>query len=146
MDNPFKPKQQGTSALTIMHDFVNLIDSSAPRMDEIGKQAIARLASKVDLNVPDNDQQQVITKASDWITNSLVGLVNGSEDNVYLRGAALGLTAGVGAVLLPAGMGAQAYGAAHSNKKKLFTIGLYVVGGIIAALVSKKMQEGNNYY
>jgi hypothetical protein len=133
----------GATTLTILHEIVRLIDKNAPRMDELGKQAIAKIASKAGLNVPDDDQAYLISTGSELISNglfySLVG--EGNDENVLLKGAALGLTAGVGAVLLPNEMGLDGSASNRTTKTKLLTIGLYLVGGVVAALVSQRLKE-----
>ena len=135
----------GATTLTILHEIVRLIDHDAPRMDELGKQAISRIASKAGMNVPHDDQAYLISTASELISNglfySLVG--EGGKENVWLKGAALGLTAGIGAVVLPDKVGLNGGASNRTTKTKLLTVGLYLVGGMIAALVSKKLQERN---
>lgn len=135
----------GATTLTILHEIVRLIDDKAPRMDELGKQAIANIASKAGMDVPHDDQAYLIATASDLVSNglyySLVG--EGEDDKVWLKGAVLGLTAGVGAVMLPQKMGLDGSATNRSTKTKLLTVGIYLIGGIMAAFVSKKLEERN---
>ncbi len=135
----------GATALTILHEFVRLIDKDAPRMDELGMEAISKLASKIGIDVPKKDQLYFITTASELISNGLFYSMIGSGDkeNTVLRGAALGLTAGIGAIALPGKMGLDERASTRTNKTKIMTVALYLVGGIVASLVSNKLQERN---
>lgn len=133
----------GATTLTILHEIIRFLDRDAPRMDELGKQAIANIASKAGMDVPDDDQAYLIATASELISNglfyTLVG--EGKQESVLLKGAVLGLTAGVGAVVLPDKLGLDGSASKRTTKTKLMTVGLYLVGGMIAALVSKKLQD-----
>jgi len=77
--------------------------------------------------------------AGDIISNSLfysfAGI--GQKENALTRGAALGLAAGLGAVLLPKPMGLNDRPSNKSLETKIMTVGLYVVGGLVAAGVMK---------
>lgn len=133
----------GATTLTILHEIVRFIDNDAPRMDELGKQAIAKIFSKFNLDVPDEDQLYLITSASELISNglfySLLGA--GAKENALVRGALLGLTAGAGAVFLPGKLGLDNSASDRTLKTKVMTVAWYVIGGIIAAAVTQKLEE-----
>jgi len=142
-ESVFEAGLAGATTLTILHEFVRLIDRDAPRMDELGKQAIAKLASKAGIDVPDEDKLYLITTVSELISNglffSLIGKVH--KENAIVRGAALGLIAGIGAITLPDKLGLDERASTRTTKTKWMTVGLYLIGGIVASLVSNKLQE-----
>jgi hypothetical protein len=65
----------------------------------------------------------------------------GKRENVMTRGALLGLAAGLGAVLLPEPLGLNPRHSNRSVQTQLMTVGLYVIGGIVAAAVMKKVAK-----
>jgi hypothetical protein len=142
-ESVFEAGLAGATTLTILHEFVRLIDRDAPRMDELGKHAIAKLASKAGIDVPDDDKLYLITTVSELISNglffSLIGKAH--KENAIIRGAALGLTAGIGAITLPKKLGLDERASTRTTKTKWMTVGLYLIGGIVASLVSNKLQE-----
>lgn len=133
------------SLLSILQKIVRMIDRTAPRLDEVGKHNIAKLADKADMNVPEQDMNYLINTASEKVSDKLVTLFGHSpEDNILLKGAALGLTAGVGAVLLPGHHQMFEVGNTDNTKNKLLTIGVYILGGIAASYISKQLNKQNN--
>jgi hypothetical protein len=133
----------GATTLTILHEVVRMIDRDAPRMDEIGKEALRKLLKKLNLDIPDEDILHVLTTGTELLANglfySLVGA--GDKDNVYAKGAILGLAAGVGAVMLPDKLGLDNRASNRTTKTKLMTIAWYLIGGIVASAVAKKLEE-----
>lgn len=133
----------GATTLTILHEIVRKLDPDAPRMDELGMQGIAKVMKKVNLDVPDKDQLYLMSIALDLLSNGLFYTLAGAgnKDNVYLRGAVLGLTAGVGAVTLPSVVGLDNAASDRTPKTKFLTIAYYLIGGIVASAVTKRLQE-----
>jgi hypothetical protein len=141
----------GASALTILHEIVRRNDADAPRMDKMGMEATAKLLRKVNIEPPSEKKLYLFTLAGDIISNSLYysKVASGSKKQVWMNGALMGLTAGLGAVYLPNKLGLNEGNSGRSNKTKLLTVGLYVVGGLVAAataslLTSKKKTKMPN--
>jgi hypothetical protein len=125
----------GAAALTLMNEGVKKINSNAPRLDLLGQNAVAKFMKGNDML--SKTAQQFFPMAGDLISNSLFyGMARGSSPaNTMLRGALLGLGAGVGAVALPEVMGLDPKPTNKTNETKLMTIAWYVVGGLVAAAV-----------
>ena len=133
----------GATTLTILHEIVRQLDADAPRMDELGMQALARVFKKLDLEVPDKDKLYLLSTAVELLSNGLFYTLAGAgnKDNVWLRGSLLGLAAGIGAVVLPGKLGLDESASSRTAKTKLMTIGWYLIGGIVASAVSKRLEE-----
>ena len=70
----------------------------------------------------------------------------GGKKGVWLRGALLGLGAGIAAVVLPKPLGLPEESSNKTTATKLMTIGLYLIGGIVAAATTQLVdnaQENN---
>jgi hypothetical protein len=131
----------GACALTLLNEGVKKIDSNAPRLDLLGQNAMAKLM-KGNTVIPQT-ARQIAPLAGDLVTNSLYyAMARGSNNgNTFLRGALLGLTAGVGALTLPQTMGLDSSPTTRSNKTKLMTIGWYLIGGLVAAAVINALNK-----
>ena len=130
----------GAVALNILHETARRIVPHAPRMDVIGMRALARSLRGLDQEVPPRDELFNWTLVGDLASNavyySLVGL--GDEDGLWFRGAALGAAAGVGGAFLPPrmGLGRQP---GETPATLVMTITWYLVGGIVAAMVARRL-------
>ena len=133
----------GATTLTILHEIVRQLDKNAPRMDEIGMQALTKVFKKINVDVPEKDMLYLLTTVLELITNgvfySLVGA--GNKENVWLRGSVLGLAAGIGAVVLPDKLGLDDRATNRTGETKFLTIVWYLIGGIVAAAVTQKIAE-----
>ncbi|MEO6069239.1 MAG: hypothetical protein ABIN57_04050 [Chitinophagaceae bacterium] len=138
----------GAAALTLLHETIRHQDSDAPRMDLLGMSALSKLLHKLDTTPPGRDKLYLMTMTGDLLSNTIyysaAGL--GGQKNVWLNGAFLGLSAGLGAVLLPKPMRLNEGYSGRTTKTKIITVGLYLFGGLVsAATISllKKLNNGN---
>jgi hypothetical protein len=133
----------GACALTLIHESARQVIPSAPRMDILGKRAIAKSMRWLDREPPAEDRLHNITLAGDIISNSayysLIGL--GKPEGALLRGAILGLAAGVGGVLLPEPLGLGNAPSARTPQTKAMTVAWYLAGGIVAALTYRALSK-----
>ena len=68
----------------------------------------------------------------------------GGEKGVWLRGALLGLVAGVSAVILPKPLGLPQEPSNKTTGTQLMTIGLYLMGGLIAAAITQLVDSAES--
>ena len=133
----------GALALTALHETLRRINSKAPRMDKLGMQSISKSLKAVDVSVPKKATLFKITMAGDVLANtfyySLAGI--GDKENMLVKGAVLGVAAGLGGVYLPKPMGLNPKPSARTTATKLMTIGLYLFGGVVASLTSQLIEE-----
>lgn len=133
----------GAITLTLIHETVRRSISNAPRMDLLGMEAIAKTLDSVDAEVPKEDKLFKITMAGDIVSNalyySLTGI--GKGEQAVLRGAFLGLAAGIGAVYLPKPLGLNAAPAGRTIQTKVMTFALYTIGGVVAGFIGELIEN-----
>jgi len=127
----------GATALTLLHESIRRVDPDAPRMDLLGMNALSNILKSMHTKPPTSNKLYWITMAGDMVSNSVyysaVGI--GDKKNVWLRGAFLGLSAGIGAVLLPKPLGLNESYSNRTTETKVLTVGLYLFGGLLTAAV-----------
>jgi hypothetical protein len=125
----------GAGALTLVHQMARSMTPHAPRMDVLGMRAMRAAHRQLGVEAPSERALEREALAGDLVANtawySLVGA--GSRANVWRRGIALGLTAGLGAILLPKPLGLGDPPDAHRPETQLMTVAWYVIGGLAAA-------------
>jgi hypothetical protein len=116
---------------TIRNNYYNV-----PRMD-VFKRVFSRLADRSCGIIPSNKKQFSYTLVEDLLNLTLYYSLSGlhKHKHVFVKGAVAGLAAGVGVVLLPKMVG----NSEEYDKKEIganaITIGLNIVGGILAASI-----------
>lgn len=124
----------GACALTLLHETIRRFVPHAPRMDILGERAIVKGMEWADYEPPRGETLHQVALAGDLAANtayySLVGL--GAPESAMARGAAIGLVAGVGAVVLPGPMGLGTEPGSRTAATGLMTVALYLTGGLVA--------------
>ncbi len=133
----------GACALTLLNETTRQFVRDAPRIDVLGKRAIAKPLMKMGIAPPKDDNLYWITLASDIFSNTLYyGSIGfGKEKNAYRNGAWLGLAAGIGAVALPAPLGIGKDTTARTAQTELMTVAWYLAGGLAAAAVYQLLSD-----
>ena len=126
----------GAAALTVLHETARRSRvPNAPRADVLGMRALAKAHRAVDGEPPDDDTLFRWAMAGDLVANSLyyslVGLAG--KRWAWPAGAALGLGAGLGAVLLPGPLGLGRGPSGRTWQTKAMTVAWYLAGGLAAA-------------
>ena len=124
----------GAGALTLVHQTARSMTPNAPRMDVLGSRAIHAAHTRAGVNPPSQANLEREALAGDLIANSAYYALVGASDrgNPWMRGLALGLAAGLGAVLLPRHVGLGDPPNADRLDTQLMTVAWYVVGGLVA--------------
>lgn len=142
----------GACAVTLIHESVKKIIPKAPRMDLLGMNAISKGLNAAGKKTPSGSKLFAIALTGDLLANSLYYSVAGigNEKNIWLRSAALGLAAGLGALLLPGPLGLEAKHSNRTTTTKLMTVGLYVAGAVVTTaaikMLAKKKQKRNQQW
>lgn len=128
----------GAVTVTLINEIARRTIPHAPRLDALGMRALAATLRGAGGAVPDHDTLFYETLAGDLLSNSLYySLVGfGGARGAWLRGALLGLAAGVGAALLPPKVGLGHQPGERAPDTQLMTVAWYTLGGLAAAAVA----------
>ena len=126
----------GAAALTAVHQAARRISENAPRMDVVGMRALARGAEAAGTEAPPTHKGLYrATLAGDLICNSAFY----SLATTYKRGAAMGLLAGIGALVLPQRLGLGSPPNSDLLSNQVMTVAWYLVGGLVAAATAQHL-------
>ncbi len=128
----------GAAALTVLHESARRLIPHAPRVDVIGKRAIARPMQAMGLEPPRGKKLYAVTLAGEVLSNGLYYALTGvgKAEHPYRRGALLGLMGGLGAVALPGPMGLGRQPGQRTPVTQAMTIAWYTIGGMAAGAVA----------
>lgn len=129
----------GAVALTLTHETLRRLVPEAPRMDVLGMRAISKILKKAGSQPPADSELRTWAMVGDVISNSLYYSLAGTGKDAWLRGGLLGAGAGAGAVLLPGPMGLGTDPSNRTNSTRAMTVGLYLLGGMVAAAVGSAL-------
>lgn len=127
----------GAATLTAVHQAARMMTDDAPRMDVVGMRALSRGAAAVDAEVPRDNGLYNIALAGDLIFNTAFYALA----TTYARGAALGLLAGAGALVLPRKLGLGDPPRSELLSNQVMTVAWYVLGGLAAAATARCLAE-----
>jgi hypothetical protein len=130
----------GATVTTLTHEVLKKVDPKAPRMDLLGMQALSKILGNVNWS---RTKLFYMAMAGDLVANSLYYSLSGagSERTVWLRSTALGLAAGIGAVLLPQPLGLNERYSSRTLHTKIATVGLYVTGALVTTAILKLLSR-----
>lgn len=125
----------GAAAVTLLNESARRVIPHAPRMEVLGKRALARPMLAMGFDPPHGRQLHRAALAGDLLSNSLYySLVGaGRRPHAWRRGVVLGLLAGLGAVFLPHYLGLGKQPKQKTPVTQLMTILWYLAGGLAAA-------------
>ncbi|MBB6611516.1 hypothetical protein H7F15_10750 [Pontibacter sp. Tf4] len=133
----------GACILTAVHESLRRVNPDAPRMDVLGMRAIARLMEKAGATPPDDETLHDWAMVGDVISNGLYYSLTGADKNAWYRGALLGALAGIGAITLPGPLGLGVVPSERTTQTKAMAVGLYLLGGIAAAMAARALVKAN---
>jgi len=132
----------GATALTLINQGASKIDRDAPRLDLLGMNAVAKFVKP---KLPIVGGLFPLALGGDLISNTMYySLAKGStKGNTLLRGALLGLGAGIGAITIPQRLHLNSAPVTTTTKTKLLTVAWYVLGGLVAAATMNLLDRSN---
>jgi len=138
----------GTVTVASIHEALKRITPDAPRMDLLDMELIRKGLASMNKKIPaENELQRWAVGGELLCDTAYFGLAGmGGKKGVWLRGALLGLGAGIAAVVLPNHLAFPEESSNKTTATKLMTIGLYLIGGIVAAATTQLVdnaQENN---
>ena len=132
----------GAVVLTVTHQLLHKMFRDAPRMDLMGEEAVNKITDKAGIDLTaENTYNAAMT--GDIAGNALYYSLayTGNRKNALQRGALLGLTAGIGAVVLPKHMGLSNEYSNRTIKTGLLAIAVYTLGGIVSGKVAGMLSK-----
>lgn len=128
----------GTLTVASVHEALRRVTPDAPRMDLLNVALIQKVLQSLGKAGPGEEQLQRWAVGGELFCDtayySVAGM--GGKKGVWLRGALLGLVAGVTAVVLPKPLGLAEEPSNKTANTKLMTVGLYVMGGLAASAIT----------
>ena len=129
----------GTLTVASIHEALRRVTGNAPRMDILDMELIRKGLKSLNKEVPGEDELQRWAVTGELFCDtayySIAGI--GDEKGVWLRGALLGLVAGVTAVVLLKPLRLPYQPSNKTTVTQLMTIGLYLMGGLVAAAITQ---------
>ncbi|GAB2948533.1 hypothetical protein GCM10027048_11800 [Hymenobacter coalescens] len=127
----------GSIVLTLVHQTAKELTPDAPRMDVLGVRGLRKLVAAAHAPQPGAQTAYNATMAGDLLVNGLYYSLVGTGTDAWWRGAALGVAAGVGGVVLPGPLGLGDGPSNRTPQTMLMTVAWYTLGGLVAAGVSR---------
>ncbi len=133
----------GALTTNVLHELIRRMRSDAPRVDLLGMQALAKASEAAGAPVPRGGALYLTTLAGDLASNTayfaLVATAQRSKGAQIAVGTALGVVAGIGAVVLPRPLGLTTATTSRTPATALLTIALYTAGGFVAGAVARRL-------
>ncbi|WP_442591362.1 hypothetical protein ACSBL2_09050 [Pedobacter sp. AW31-3R] len=129
-------------ALNVLHE--SLKDKkTTPRIDFLGEQALQKTVRYFGGNISDTDDLYKATLAGDIISNTIYysWIASAKSQHLFTKAIAMGLLAGIGAVKLPEPLGLNPKPVAKTDGIKAMTVGYYVFGALITAVVASALKK-----
>ncbi len=136
----------GTLTVASIHEALIRVTPDAPRMDLLDMELIRKGLQIMNKEVPGEAELQRWAVSGELVCDTAYyGLAAiGGKKGVWLRGTLLGLIAGVTAVVLPKPLGLPEAASNKTVGTKLMTIGLYLMGGLVAAATTQLVDKAQS--
>lgn len=132
----------GACAVTALHQILKKTDENAPRMDLLGMESLTKILEKINADLPQDDKLYYMTMAGDLFSNSIYySLIGVGPKKTWLKGSALGLAAGLGAVFLPKPLGLDEKHSNRTTETQLLSVLYYFTGGLVSSAVIKLLNR-----
>ena len=133
----------GAVALTAIHELGRRQLTYAPRLDVLGMRALRRFVPGFEHDRPRSSRLRRWALAGDLLANTVyyAAIPSRSRGGTWTRAAALGLSAGAGALLLPEPMGLGDAPHAERRASQAMTVAWYVAGALVSAALSNAMNR-----
>ena len=136
----------GTLTVASLHEALKRVTHDAPRMDLLNIELIRKGFKSMNKEVPKKDELERWAVGGELLCDTayygLAGM--GGKKGVWLRGALLGLVAGVTAVVLPRPLGLPEEPSNKTTATQLMTIGLYLMGGLATSAITELVDNAQS--
>jgi hypothetical protein len=134
----------GSLVLNLVHEVARKQINRAPRINEIGEEAVAKTFKKMGRTPPSEKKRYAMAMAGDLVANTAYYrmIAGNSRRETWIRGLLFGVVAGVGALTATKPMGLDDAPVNRSARTKVLTVLYYTVGGLITAAVYSAFAQG----
>lgn len=133
----------GAICTTVAHEVIRHYYKGSPRLDKLGEEALNKTAEAISGKEIPEEHLYEASIVSDVFSNAMYYSAAASCPFPVVAATTLGLMAGAGAVGLPDSLGLDGSTTAATDSRKLITIGLYTMGGIVSGLVIRALQRND---
>lgn len=135
----------GAIALNILHESLKKTDSGMPRVDLVGEEALQKILHYFGTHISGKDNLYAATLGGDLVSNTLYysAIGAGGTEGIWPRALALGLSGGIGALVLPEPMGLDPEPVTKTTKSKVLTVAYYAAGALVTAAIIKMLDRKN---
>ena len=132
----------GAATVTLANEVVRQLVPHPPRMDRLGMAALVRLLHAAGASIPRKARLRGYTLIGDLASNTLcyAPLAVGGK-RPLLRGLALGVAAGLGAVMLAPVLGLPRRFRGTNVRTQAITVALYALGGVVAGAMASLLDR-----
>jgi short-subunit dehydrogenase len=137
----------GALTTNVLHELLRRgMRPDTPRVDLLGMQAVAKVLAALELPRLTGKALYRVTLGADLAFNSLSFALIGAApaDRSITAGAAFGLAAGLGAVMLPKRLGLDDQPTNRSTFTQVTTVALYALGGLAAGSLRRGLHAQTN--
>jgi hypothetical protein len=128
----------GAVAMTLLHNFLKYRVKDAPRIDELGMQALKKIFGK---KIKTERDLYRLSLVSDLLSNGLVySLTTLARKRPVLAGSLTGIGLGLGTTTLPERLGLKKEFAAGTLKTALMAVSYYLAGGLATGALSRAIR------
>jgi hypothetical protein len=133
----------GAAAMTLSFFALEKFTSHTPQFDKIGMRGLEQIYRAAGARPPRGDSLRRQALGADLVTNTLYFARSVGPDASLARGALFGLMAGLGTLVAAPAIGVPKRQRGRSLQAKALTVGIYVVGGLVAAAVGRLARRQN---
>jgi hypothetical protein len=129
----------GAAAVTGLNYLGQRLTPQAPRLDELGRQAVRKTSRNLVASKPSEEAVQATALGGDLMTNSMIYSLAGvgRSKRPEVRGLLAGAAMGAAVVLLAPMLGFGKRTTGIGTKGKAMAIGQYALGGLAAGLTHR---------
>lgn len=133
----------GAIALNIIHESLKKKSKDTPRVDLLGEEALQKTVEYFGGEINGKKTLYTATLAGDVLSNaiyySMIG--KGAPEHLWVRAAAYGVAAGVGAITLPEPLGLDPEPVNKTKTSQALTVGYYVAGALVTAAILRAVSK-----
>jgi hypothetical protein len=133
----------GAVALNVLHETLRKNETNVPRINLLGEEALNKaLIATGNAAIYDEEELYKATLKADLISNAFYySMIGGNTRLIWPKAIFFGLSAGIGAIKLPAPLGLDPTPVTATRQIKVLTVGYYLFGALVTGMVLKALSK-----